>query len=388
MKDFLQRTEQRLTKISRENLLTLYSQLLERNKKLDTLINSLPEAIVVFDLDGIIVYQNNVPERKYGLLPSSEGKKIWDLLPDKELVKTMQAALSKNKDVDEILQMQHEESEQFFYTRFRTLPYVQNNKIKGTILTIVDYTVEQEYIEELIRRGRINSLADISAGLAHEVKNPLSSISIHAHLLKKQIDKIPEDTTMLDKKKIHKYFRVIREEIFALNEVTAFFLNNMKKENIAIDVKDLNEVVLLFLEFVQEELNQKKITCKIAFSDTPVMALISQSAIRHVLLNLVKNAMESMENGGALTIETYSNADVVQLAISDTGTGIAPDIQEKIFNPYFTTKDAGTGIGLSIVERIMQIHNGKILLDRNYTKGARFILEFPAYAKYWLSNDS
>ena len=114
-------------------------------------------------------------------------------------------------------------------------------------------------------------------------------------------------------------------------------------------------------------------------TDLPLV-LISVHAITHVFLNIIKNAMDAMEKSGTVIITTsYSNGKV-QIVIADTGEGIDSDLQKNIFDPYFTTKSSGSGIGLTIAYKLVQLHGGDISLDASYKNGASFIIQLPAYA--------
>ncbi len=390
MKDSLSRSQRALTKLDKAQVLEFCARLQERAKRTETLLGSLPSFYLVYDLRGSVFFQNKVPSERYGILEKSEGKKIWKVVKNEALAEKLRDLLDSNRDLDEIIQTRESKTDEQFYIRCRTMPYVQSKSIAGTILQIYDYTQEQKHIEELMRLGRLNSLSDISSGLAHEIKNPLGAMGIHIHLLKKELAKQSKELAKQSKKpqssekKIHKYIRVLEEELHALDEVVSIFLENMKKDSMDLELIDLNESVKMFVDFVQVELREKKIYCNLELSKTPVMALVSQSALRHVLLNLAKNSMDAMEEKGSLFIKTGHLENIVYISFSDTGKGVDDSIQEKIFNPYFTTKYSGSGIGLSIVERVMQVHRGKIRIDAGYKKGARFILEFPAYAQHWL----
>ena len=234
-------------------------------------------------------------------------------------------------------------------------------------------------------------MSDISSGIAHEIKNPLAAIGLHLHLIQKEIRRISEQNPDIKTEKLTRYTKIIEEECNTMNDVVSFFLYNTKKEAVDLDMIDINKLILSVIEFIEPECKQKNIKIITKLSDGQALVFIASSAIRHVLLNLIKNAMDSMIQedtnfivANTITISSTVIDSVIRVYVADTGKGIAQNIRDKIFNPYFTTKENGSGIGLAIVEKIMQLHRGKIYLDMQYKKGACFVLEFPAYAKYFL----
>ncbi len=396
MKNFLSKAKRTLSKLDNQQIIELYSNVLSEQSNIDSLFQSLPELFIIYDIEGKVLFYSNHLLDRYGFVKRIKGKYIWDVLINTQLSDKIQKALKNNEDVDEVLLVKHDsKSDEVYHTRFRTLPFVQEKKITGTILIVSDYTAEKQYIEDIVRLGRISSMSDISSGIAHEIRNPLAAIGLHLHLIQKEIDRISKQNPTIETEKLTRYTKIIEEECQSMDDVVSFFLYNTKKESFEVDMIDINSLIRSVLELIVPECEQKNIHVYTQLSDGKAFVLIAPSAIRHVLLNLIKNAMDAMtqedineKTSKDITIGSRVKDNIVQVCVADTGRGIDKSIKDKIFNAYFTTKDDGTGIGLAIVEKIMELHKGKIYLETQYKKGACFVLEFPAYAKYFLQKES
>ncbi len=223
-------------------------------------------------------------------------------------------------------------------------------------------------IEENLRRvDRLSALGELSAGMAHEIRNPLGSIRGTAEILQ---DGIPESDPR------YEFTRILIKEVDRLNRVVQDFLNfarppMMEQESVNLE-QSIDEVLLL----VRPQLQKSAVA--VDFSPSLVPPIRGQSEqLRQIFLNLILNALQAMPGGGTLRIVTRAQDGVAQVQLRDTGQGIAPEHLEKVFNPFFTTRSEGTGLGLAITHRLMQGHGGRIEVTSRPGEGTTFTLNFP-----------
>jgi signal transduction histidine kinase len=228
--------------------------------------------------------------------------------------------------------------------------------------------------EARLRRAEsLASLTTLAAGVAHEIKNPLGSIGIHTQLIQKIVDSLDEETAA----SIGNYLTVIDEEIDRLNKIVVDFLFAVRPMNTNLEDGDLNAVALDVLGFVQFELEQSGIELvKDLDPELPGIRLDAKY-IKQAMMNLIKNAISAMPDGGMLRVSTQRRGDQVLLRISDTGTGMSEEVREKIFEPYFTTKDFGSGIGLTLVYKVVKEHMGEITVISKEGHGTTFTITLP-----------
>lgn len=233
-------------------------------------------------------------------------------------------------------------------------------------LTRTVRTLQQELGEKnrlLERRNRLAALGEMAAGLAHEIRNPLGGIQLYASLLAGDVKDRPESL-----KVVHKITAGVRRLESLVGQVLQF------SREIAANIgdSDLAELVSQSVELAARTLEERGVRCVI---DGPAELPIRGDALLlgQAILNLVQNAAEAMESGGVVTV-CYGVSDRGQftLSVQDNGPGIPGDLLDKVFNPFFTTKDTGTGLGLAIVHRIVEAHNGTITAANVPGGGARF----------------
>jgi signal transduction histidine kinase len=219
---------------------------------------------------------------------------------------------------------------------------------------------------------RVTALGRLTAGVAHEVKNPLNAMTIHLELLKQKLGSGASADS------IDAHVEIISREIRRLDDVVQGFLKFARPEELTlkpVSPAELVDEVLKTLS-VEADVSGVKLESAIAADVSAVEA--DPGIFRQALLNLAKNAVQAMPNGGTLTIGAASSKDGrVEIRVSDTGVGIPPENLAKIFDLYFTTKQSGTGIGLSLVYRTVQLHNGDIDVESTPGVGTSFVIKMP-----------
>jgi len=222
--------------------------------------------------------------------------------------------------------------------------------------------------EELRRADRLSALGELSAGLAHEIRNPLASIKGTAEIISDRFK--PHERE-------HEFTQILIKEVNRLNTVLAEFLDFARPRAPRLVPSDLNGTVESVLLLTERQMREHGIAVekRLAHGLPPIQ--VDPEQIKQVLLNLILNAVDAMPMGGTLTVETTATNDAVACRLSDTGKGIKREDMTKVFNPFFTTKPAGTGLGLSIAHRILEGHKGRIEVFSREGRGATFTITLP-----------
>ncbi len=223
-------------------------------------------------------------------------------------------------------------------------------------------------IEEQLRRAdRLSALGELSAGMAHEIRNPLGSIRGTAEILQDGID--PSD-------KRYEFTRILIKEVDRLNRVVQDFLKFAKPTPVRRESFDVVPVVQEVLKLTGPQLQKAGVQGRLEGAEARVAG--DREQLKQAFLNLVLNAQQAMPGGGTLTIEVAAEGDAIRIVFADSGVGIGAADLEKIFNPFFTTRREGTGLGLAITHRIVQGHGGRIEVASTPGEGTRFTVVLPA----------
>ncbi len=282
-------------------------------------------------------------------------KAIWALLRDADVAQFLRQAL---------------ESDQTSLTRefvldaasgprilsFALMPLVLDGRIQGSMLLVQDVTERKSRESRLRRAESLASLTTLAAGVAHEIKNPLGSMGIHIQLIQRALKAGPPlDQTTLDHD-----LGVINEEINRLNGIVVDFLFAVRPMDTTLILGSLNKTITELAEFLGPELAQAGIQTSLDLEKGDDTVLMDERFLKQALLNLVKNSMHAHGRWGTAFIQHPKTADGLTLKLVDSGTGIPVEVMEKIFEPYFTTKDFGSGLGLTLVYKIVKEHGADI----------------------------
>jgi len=225
----------------------------------------------------------------------------------------------------------------------------------------------------LVQSEKMAALGTLSAGLAHEVKNPLSAVLGYAQLSKRKLSQ-PEV--------LKKHLDIIENETRRCNEIIGNLMQFSRQEKGEFTDVTINEVVEKSVGIVDHQLGLKNVQVNMELAPDIPEIIGNPNQLQQVLMNLAINAQQAMDpDGGTVDIATYCNDDHVYISVSDTGPGISEEVAEKIFEPFFTTKPAGegTGLGLSVTYGIIRDHKGDIRVEKADSGGARFIIELPLH---------
>jgi signal transduction histidine kinase len=239
----------------------------------------------------------------------------------------------------------------------------------------------QERSRQLVRSERLAGVGFLAAGVAHEINNPLASIAFCAEALDQRLERLLNSPDHPDQRVVANYLKMIQEEAFRCKNITEKLLdfsrcNDIKRER--IDLAGLIQGVVEMIRHIGKYTGK----CIIFYPREAVMAHVDSQEIKQVVLNLIVNALESMNANGSLRIDTRYNQGMAEMVFADNGCGMSPDVLENIFEPFFTRRrdGKGTGLGLSITHRIVNQHHGDIMaFSPGEGQGSTFIVRLPIH---------
>lgn len=383
MNKFIRRAFNKIEKLSSSEFKTLVRFLGSENELMGYVLEKIDIGVIVTNGVGRVLSCNNAAKR---LVPISraltEGTSLRYALSDQDMANFMLKALNTVGD-------EQGEEKEFSYQhgeRVRTIlvsvsaftseldPVFEQDTGNRLIFFIRDISEEKRQQSRLHRSESLASLTTVAAGVAHEIKNPLASIGIHLQLLRKAFER-KESLTMED---ANRYLNVIDEEIERLNAIVVDFLFAVRPMDVRLRLENVNDVVNDVFTFVSHELQQHGITIERNLEEFLPKLRIDENLLKQALLNIIKNAMNAMEgNGGVLVVSTKLIGDHVALAIRDTGIGMDETTMTKIFEPYFTTKPSGSGLGLTMVFKVVKEHLGEISVSSKEGEGTNFTITLP-----------
>jgi len=239
------------------------------------------------------------------------------------------------------------------------------NELRGNIDKLLERMASQ-----LDVAARLAAISKLSSGVAHEIKNPLNAIALRLDLLRAKLGAPDEE--------LKKDIDVLSNEVLRLNRVVKTFLDFSRPVDVHFKEADLSVIAKEVVEFVTPQARLSRIALDLDAPSEPVRLHADPDMMKQAILNLVTNAMEAMKDGGALHVKVHQPNGSASLEVIDSGPGIPEKLREKVFQLYFTTKSRGSGIGLAMTYRAVQLHNGSIAFESEEGKGTTFRLEFPA----------
>ncbi|MDR3123542.1 MAG: PAS domain-containing protein [Treponema sp.] len=387
MREFIKRALQKLNKMTSEQIRgMLYSAAAEIDR-LETVLDSIPEGILVSDRDHNLALANKRAQRMLPISVDDQGKqRLWLAVRDEKVRDFLEIALTagdrvKDREFDvEIKGLSR-------LLSMSVLPLVRDRQVTGSLVYLEDITEKRSREAQLRRAETLASLTTLAAGVAHEIKNPLGSLSIHIQLIQKAMeahkelyhDARPGESGDEDPyfSRLDKYLGVVNEEIDRLNRIVVDFLFAVRPMNMDFREGNINSLIEELAEFVRYELVEARIECVLDLEKDLPLTGFDERYMKQALLNLIKNAQAAMDSGGTLTIKTECKDGQIDILVTDTGVGISEANLSKIFEPYFTTKETGSGLGLTLVFKIVREHRGEITVKSQEGKGTCFKITLP-----------
>jgi PAS domain S-box-containing protein len=377
MKRFVERALAKLPRLNEDQMRSLLYALGEENGRMEVALDSMLDGIVVCDRAHLPIIYNKSAERMLRFSASDPAERpLWLSVSDEDLAEFFHDTLVAGETVlDREFGLETKGSTRLIAVSVSTL--VSKGRIEGAIVHMEDITEKRHRDAQLRRAESLASLTTLAAGVAHEIKNPLGSISIHIQLIRKALQG-KEDVPVPF---LERHLGVVDEEIERLNKIVVDFLFAVRPMDVQLRDGDPGELVSGIADFIRPEAEKAGVMVEVDVApDLPRVAL-DERLMKQALLNLVKNALAAMPGGGTLHLIAEHVEDEVRLTVQDSGVGISEEALPKIFEPYFTTKENGTGLGLTITFKIVREHDGEITVSSRPEQGSSFTINLPVPQK-------
>ena len=394
MRGYVKRVSQKASKLSHEQLVSLLDDMVAENETLYSILESISAGLLIVDNNFFLLQSNKIVESRLNFSvylddPKAGTCPIWEIMEDEEIGEYFKKCAQKDiTNTTEDFTIMTSGGSVRFITITMT-PLVHNGDTTGKIILVRDVTEKKNQEVLLHRMENMANLTNLAAGMAHEIKNPLGAISIHIQLITKALEKARENAGKLpDKKFVEDHIDVVNDEIDHLNKLIMDFLFAVRPVNANLQLKKPAAIIQNIADFITPEFHDNDINLKIIIKDKESRLLVDEKLLRDVMVNLAQNALAAInqkknaddapENySGEFTIECASEDNKYYIVVSDNGCGMKEETVSKIFEPYFTTKANGTGLGMTMVYKIVKEFSGDIHVESQEGKGTVFTLMFP-----------
>jgi PAS domain S-box-containing protein len=373
---FLDKLIERLGRIGPEDVQNYLLQLAQEKGLIETVFNAIQEGIIVTDANGRITYVNEAACELFGLeADTSIGKRLDERVRglDWKSLSQSQGAVSRDMEI--------------FYPANRFLnfyivpllierresPAGTKAEPVGHAIILRDITESRRSTEKTIESERFNALTLLAAGVAHEIGNPLNSLHIHLQLMERKVRRLDGKV----KEELQEAIAISRAEITRLDSIVTQFLQAIRPSKPVLHPENVNSIVEEALRFFAPEIADRDIVVEPELRpDLPLIEL-DRDQMKQAFYNVIKNSFEAMKRRGILRIRTDMDATHVNISFTDTGGGMSAESLSHVFEPYFTTKSSGSGLGLLIVRRIVREHGGEMAIESNEGKGLTLTIRLP-----------
>ena len=390
---FIEKVLGRIDALNPENLQSFVERLVRDRSFLETLFDTIEDGVLVADPAGRVTYLNASAGRLTGFDEAAAlDQPVERLLPELDWA-SLQAA--DDEGGQSVVRREFElEYPRKRFIRLYAAPLDGEAKGNtGMALLLHDATEAREQTHEAIESERIQALTLLAASVAHELGNPLNALSIHLQLMEREIRKLGQPAAGVDEPlakhdgaadevrdiaaKLEKYIGVAKGEVNRLDYIVTQFLQAIRPSRPKLKKSSLTDTIEETIELLRPEFDNRGQAIKLEFAKGLPLALFDAAQIKQSLINLMKHSMQAMSTGGELTLRTGEAGGGVWVSLTDTGGGIPQEQIKRIFEPYYTTKEKGSGLGLMIVQRIVRDHDGRLELVSHGGKGTTFRIWLP-----------
>lgn len=374
---FLEKLIGRLGRIGPEEVQNYFLRLAQEKGFLETVFNAIQEGVIVTDSNGRITYLNDAACELFGLEgKDSIGKRLDERVRGLDWESLTKSGGPVSRDMEIFYPANR-------FINFYVVPlmierHATDDKIDivpeyvGHAMILRDITESRRSAQQTIESERLNALTLLAAGVAHEIGNPLNSLHIHLQLMERKVRELENPA----RDELQESIDIAHSEISRLDSIVTQFLRAIRPSKPQLHPENINTIVEEAVRFFAPEIQHRDIVVEQELrSDLPLLEL-DREQMKQAFYNIIKNSFEAMKRG-TLRIRTDRDDTHVMVNFIDTGGGISAENLSRIFEPYFTTKPTGTGLGLLIVRRIVREHGGELSIESSEGKGLTLTLRLP-----------
>src|SRR6266700_3011635 len=392
---FVEKLIERLGRIGPEEVQNYFLRLAREKGFLETVFNAIQEGIIVTDSKGRITYLNYAACGIFGL---EAGEAIGKRLDERIRGLDWESLTRSSGPVSHDMEIFYPQNR---FINFYVVPLVMEQREPtvtgggasggnwlggpgstppatipeevGHVMILRDITESRRTAQQTIESERLNALRLLAAGVAHEIGNPLNSLHIHLQLMERSVQKLHDG----EKAELEQSIDVARSEVNRLDSIVTQFLKAIRPSRPQLRPENVNTIVEEAVRFFAPELQDREIVVEQELrSDLPLLQL-DRDQMKQAFYNVIKNSLEAMQRHGTLRIGTDLDDTHVFVRFVDTGSGMSAANLSRVFEPYFKTKPAGTGLGLLIVRRIVREHGGELSIESSEGKGLTLTIRLP-----------
>ena len=385
---FLEKLIGRLGRIGPDEVQNYFLRLAQEKGFLETVFNTIQEGIIVTDSNGRITYLNDAACELFGLQnEDSIGKRLDERVRGLDWESLTQSGGPISRDMEIFYPANR-------FINFYIVPLIVERRDSavedavpgsprpataataehaGHAMILRDITESRRSAQQTIESERLNALTLLAAGVAHEIGNPLNSLHIHLQLMERKVRELEGST----REELQESIDIARAEISRLDSIVTQFLRAIRPSRPQLHRENINTIVEEAVRFLSPEIEARDIVVEQELrSDLPLLEL-DREQMKQAFYNVIKNSFEAMKRHGVLRIRTDRDDTHVLVTFTDTGSGISAENLSRVFEPYFTTKPSGTGLGLLIVRRIVREHGGELSVESSAGKGLTLAIRLP-----------
>jgi two-component system, sporulation sensor kinase E len=378
---FFDRLYARIDKLDPESLQAQMLRLSQERIFLEAISQTIQEGVLVIDNEGRLLYANRAAEKMTGLdYARTKGRSVLRLLRDWDWEHLLEVHAQEVPEPEaEWMRLVTREIEINYpahrFIHFYAMPFNgPDANVKSVLIILRDVSNERKQEASAMESERINAIKNLAAGLAHEIGNPLNALNIHLQLLSRELREVKDEAV---RKSLQELTDVARTEIARLDAINTQFLGAIRPSKPMLAPEQLTEVLEETLKILKTEFKNRAIQVSVDIPEAVPAVRLDRQQIKQVFFNLIKNALEAMPDGGSLKIVFGVGDAFVETSFIDSGVGIPQEELGRIFEPYHTTKKKGSGLGLMIVQRIVEDHGGEIEVASKLGQGACFKIRLP-----------